>query len=348
MPTINLALQGGGAHGAFTWGALERLLDEPDIEIEAITATSAGAMNGAALKAGLAKGSRAAALENLAEFWEGLTSLGGLVPAQVTEFLSMLPLPFAAQNALAEANPAFLAGDALTRTVSPYQLPAAGAHPLRPLVEAFGIGPAQNAAGPLFFVGATNVRTGKIRVFSSAKGEITTDAILASATLPTLSRAIEIMNPDTQEYDAFWDGGYMGNPPLFPLYYQTESRDILIIHINPIERPEIPRTARDIENRVNEISFNASLLAELRSIRFVKRLIGEGRVKANEMRDLNIHSVVDDETMRALSVATKLSPTPVLIQSLRTKGADAMDAFLRECGDRLGKETTCDLMGMLE
>ena len=343
MPTINLALQGGGAHGAFTWGALERLLDEPDITIEGITATSAGAMNAAALKSGLAQGSNAAAQEALRRFWSEVSGLTALVPDPVRDWISAVAPPLPMINAAAEMSPAFLSGEYLSRAFSPYVLNPAGIHPLRNLVESFGLEQIDMSEGPRLFIGATNVRTGKIRVFKSSDNEITTDTILASATLPTLSKAIEIHDATSGRTEAFWDGGYMGNPPLFPLYYETQSRDILIIHINPIERPNLPKTARDIDNRINEISFNASLLAELRSIRFVKRLIAEGKITADDMRDLNIHSLADDDTMRSLSVATKLTPTPALIESLRAKGHAAMSGFLAKSGGQIGKTSTCDL-----
>ena len=343
--TINLALQGGGAHGAFTWGVLDRLLDETGVEIEAVSATSAGAMNAAALKSGLVKGSRQAAKDALARFWGEVSGLSHVVPDPVRDWITSFAPPLSVINEAAELNPAYLSGDYLTRAFSPYVLNPLNVHPLRKLVEQFDFSDIWSETAPQLFIAATNVRTGKVRVFT--RDEVTADAILASAALPTLSQAIEIYDPASEKEEPYWDGGYMGNPPLFPLFYGAKSRDILIVHINPIERPSMPRTARDIENRINEISFNSSLLSELRSVRFVKRLIAEGRVKADEMKDLNIHSLADDDTMRLLSVATKLSPSPALIEQLHDKGVKAADAFLSEHGDHLGEQTTCDLNALI-
>ena len=344
--TINLALQGGGAHGAFTWGALHRLLDETGLDIEAVSATSAGAMNAAALKSGMVRGSRAAAQDALAEFWNEVAGLGRLVPDPVRDWITSFAPPFSVINDAARHNPAYLSGDYLTRAFSPYVLNPLNYQPLRSLVERFDFSGICEDKAPRLFISATNVRTGKVRVFSGS--EVTADAILASAALPTISQAVEIHDPRSGRDEPYWDGGYMGNPPLFPLFYHTASPDILIVHINPIERPGIPRTAHDIENRVNEISFKSSLLAELRAIRFVQRLIDQGRVQSDEMKNLNIHSLSDDETMRMLSVATKLSPSPTLIDQLRDKGAEAMDMFLSRHGDSLGRRTTCDLTAMLD
>lgn len=344
--TISLALQGGGAHGAFTWGVLDRLLDETGIEIDAVSATSAGAMNAAALKSGLVKGSRQAAKDALAEFWQQVSGLSHLVPDPVRDWITSFAPPLAILNEAAEMNPAYLSGEYLTRAFSPYVLNPLNMHPLRALVDKFDFSEIWQDKSPQLFVAATNVRTGKVRIFT--KGAITADAILASAALPTFSQAIEIYDPVVKRIEPYWDGGYLGNPPLFPLFYGPKSRDILVVHINPIERKNAPKTARDIENRINEISFNSSLLSELRSIRFVKRLIEEGRVKADEMKNLNIHSLADDDTMRVLSVATKLSPSPALIDQLHEKGVAATDRFLAEHGDDLGRKTTCNLSEMID
>lgn len=342
---INLALQGGGAHGAFTWGVLDRLLDEESIEIEGITATSAGAMNAAVFKAGLIAGGRDGARSALETFWTNLSGLGTLVPEPVRDWFASVAPSLAMVSDLARLNPAYQIGDLWARSFSPYDTNPLNYHPLRSVIDALDFECICADQGPALFIAATNVRTGKVRVFKG--NEIDTDAILASACLPTLYQAVEKYDPETQRVEAFWDGGYVGNPALFPLFHNTQSRDILIVNINPLMRPDIPKTAREIENRVNEISFNASLLGELRAIDFVRRLIAEGHMSADEMKSLNIHSIADDETMRQLGVATKLSPTPALLGHLRQAGYSAADTFLQDHGEKIGQDSTCDIRRML-
>ncbi|MEO0912659.1 MAG: patatin-like phospholipase family protein [Pseudomonadota bacterium] len=341
---INLALQGGGAHGAFTWGVLDRLLEEDDIEIEGITATSAGAMNAAALKAGWIADGNAGARKSLDAFWEALTQSS--TPDLSAWFSALTPDPKLFAR-LVEKNPAYLAGDALTRVFSPYELNPFNIHPLRPLVEEFFCFDEVCATdGPKLFVSATNVRTGKIKVFSG--DEIGVDALLASACLPTLYQAVEIQDEKTGKLEAYWDGGYLGNPALFPLFYETVTPDILIVHINPIHREDVPRTAVEILNRINEISFNSSLLRELRAIDFVRRLIEDGSISSNNMKSLHIHSVMDDALMTQLSAATKLTPNRKLLDTLRSAGRAQMDAFLADHKKDLGARGTVDLRAMFQ
>jgi len=229
--------------------------------------------------------------------------------------------------------------DTFLRTFSPYEWNPFDINPLRDLLEEMiDFDAVCTDCAPHLFICATNVRSGKIRIFDDA--DMSTDAILASACLPFLFRAVEI------DGEAYWDGGYMGNPALFPLFSRTRARDIVIVVVNPIERAELPRTARDILNRVNEISFNSSLLRELRAINLVQRLLADGHLPAGHMEEVLIHTVRDDATMTELGVATKLSPTPELLDHLKARGRDAADAFLREHWGKLGKESSVDLQAM--
>ena len=331
---INLALQGGGAHGAFTWGVLDRLLEEETLEIAAISGTSAGALNGAAVKCGLARGSRALAAEVLERVW---TRVGAIEDARLTPWFQAFSL-LAVSHAI-ELSPLYQVADGLSRAVSPYLWPEALTGGLRRLVaETLSFEAVCSDRGPALHVGATNVRTGKIRLFT--REAISPDAILASACLPTLFPAVEI---DGEHY---WDGGYTGNPALFPLFEPDLPRDVLIVSINPQVRPELPVTARDIQNRINEISFNTSLLRELRAIAFVQRLIRDGKIPPGAMKDVLVHMVGDDALMTQLSVATKLVANPVVIHQLRAAGRAAMDAFLSEHGDAIGARSTVDLPAM--
>ena len=337
MPTvrINLALQGGGAHGAFTWGVVDRLLDEPDIEIAGISGTSAGALNGAALKAGLVKGGRNAARENLDWLWD---QVGGIGDLRMADWMSaLMPGPRAISQIIESSLPYGMA-DAMTRVFSPYDYGPFYHNPLERLVRGFRYDEVCADRDPQFFVSATNVRTGKIKVFSG--DEIDARAILASACLPTVFQAVEI------DGDAYWDGGYTGNPALFPLFEASLPADVVIVNINPLQREEVPTDARGILNRINEISFNSSLLRELRAISFVQRLIEEGKMPSDAMKNVRIHMIADDELMNGLSVASKLVATPMTLKGLFDAGRAAADTFLGSHGEKLGRQSSVDLPAM--
>ncbi len=342
---VNLALQGGGAHGAFTWGALDRLLAEDGIEIEGITATSAGAMNAAALKYGWIIGGNEGARAELARFWLKISGLDGAFSETMMDWLrAVSPAPSVTARLL-EASPAVIAGEMVTRLFSPYQFNPTNFHPLRDIVEdLFDYDHVRTPAGPKLFIAATNVRTGKPRIFQDA--EITPEAILASACLPTLYQAIEIFDPRSGRTEAYWDGGYMGNPALYPLFYRTRCTDIVIVHINPIHREDLPHTSQEILNRINEISFNASLLRELRNIDFVNRLIERGIIPAGVMKRNHVHSVSDDALMNQLGIASKMTPNRALLLQLRDAGSAAMDRFLTEHGGQIGQSSTVNLRAM--
>jgi NTE family protein len=336
---INLALQGGGAHGTFTWGVLDRLLEEERLEIAAVTGTSAGALNGAALKAGMVVGGRAAARENLEWLW---SQVGAITEPGLAPWLDAVAPSFV--SAAIEASLPFALGDGIARMVSPYASGPFYANPLARIVERFRYDAVCGGDGPDFFICATNVRTGKIRVFSGE--EISPEAILASACLPTLFRAVEIEDPGTGRTEAYWDGGYTGNPALFPLYAPHLPGDVLVVNINPLCRDEVPTSARGIQNRINEISFNSSLLRELRAIDFVQRLLGEGALPEGAMKRVRVHMIADDALMRELSVATKLVAVPGVLHQLRAAGRRAAETFLARDLPSVGRESSVDLRAM--
>lgn len=340
---INLALQGGGAHGAFTWGVLDRLLEEPDIEIAGISGTSAGALNGAALKAGLIENGAEGAKANLDWLWSQVSLVGDM---RLADWMSALwPNPGLVSQVIENSFP-FSMADAMTRIVSPYAYGPFYRNPLERVVRQFRYDEVCADAGPALFISATNVRTGKIRVFRGL--EITTDVILASACLPTIFQAVEFVDPRTGEMEAYWDGGYSGNPALFPLFDRALPDDIVIININPLMREEMPRSPSEILNRINEISFNSSLLRELRAINFVKRLLDEGSLDAGAMKDVLIHMIADDALMTELSVATKLVPTPGVLSKLKAAGRQAASGFLEEHRDALNTRSSVDLPAMYD
>ena len=338
---INLALQGGGAHGAFTWGVLTRLLQDDDIEIGGISGTSAGALNAVAIKSGMIAGGREGALANLDWLW---AQVGAITDERFVHWISSLTPAAGLMATAMEYSPAYQAFDATTRFFSPYTYGPMLQNPLRRIVERFDYTHLAGQAGPDIYICATNVRSGKIRVFSAE--EIGADAVLASACLPTLFQAVEMFDARTGKVEAYWDGGYTGNPALFPLFAGHLPDDILIVNINPLYREELPDDSRSIANRINEISFNSSLLRELRAIEFVKRLIGQGKIAPGAMKDVRVHMVSDDALMNELNVATKTIPSPVVLARLKDAGEIAADTFLAAHRDDLNHRDTVDLRAM--
>ncbi|MBD3663329.1 patatin-like phospholipase family protein [Sulfitobacter aestuariivivens] len=333
---INLALQGGGAHGAFTWGVLERLLQDDSIEICGISGTSAGALNGAALKAGMVQNGRDGAQENLRWLWG---QVAGVDDMRMTHWLA----PFGAEmfSKALEYSWHFSAADALSQMISPYAYGPFYRNPLQDIVARFDYDRVCNSVAPLLFICATRVRNGKIKIFKG--DEISAEAIMASACLPTLFQAVELDDPDTGQREAFWDGGYTGNPALFPLFGNDLPDDIVIVNINPLEREDMPRSPQQIQNRINEISFNSSLLRELRAIEFVQRLLDDGTMPEGRMSRVRVHMIADDALMAKLSVATKLVPNGAVIKHLHDAGYAAAEKFLAESGGDLGVRSSIDL-----
>ena len=308
---VNLALQGGSSHGAFSWGVLDRLLEESRIEVEGISATSAGAMNAVVMAHGLTTGGRECAREALEEFWDGVARISA---------------PFGALQLF----------EVLSRFLSPYQLNPFNYNPLRQLIrQIIDFERLRQESAIKLFVSATNVRTGKIKVFTDK--EITEDCVLASACLPLLYQAVEV---DGEHY---WDGGYMGNPALFPLIYSCQSRDILIVHVNPVERPDKPTNAHEIMNRVNEISFNSSLMREMRAVAFVTKLIDDGKLSQSDAKRVLIHSVCADDVMRGFGTASKLNAERGFLRRLHALGREKAQALIDHHFDDLGSRSTIDI-----
>lgn len=331
-PSISLALQGGGAHGAFTWGVLDRLLEDDGPEIAAVSGTSAGALNAAALKAGLVAGGREAARKRLRGLWEEVADIGDLrALVWMQPFLPALRFWQEAADQFWPVSPAGIAA----QVFSPYMPGAGGENPLEPVVAALDFDCVCAGTGPALFIGATNVRTGKVHVFEGR--EITTQAILASACIPTVFRAVEIGG------EAYWDGGFTGNPSLWPLYDRALPDDIVIVQVNPLRREEVPQSPLEIQNRINEISFNASLLSELRAVAFVRRLIAEGRIEAGQMKDVRVHMIADDALMNDLSATSKLQPSGNLVRRLFEAGRAAAEGFLARDGANIGVRPSVDL-----
>jgi NTE family protein len=328
---INLALQGGGAHGAFTWGVLDRLLEDGRLDFAGISGTSAGAMNGVALAYGLARGGPSEARATLARFWGLVSERARYSPVQPT------PLDRMVSIGDMDFSPGWLFYDALARTVSPYVANPANINPLAEVLDqVVDFGWLREHHTVQLFACATNVKSGKIRVF--ACHEITAKAIMASACLPFVYQAVEI------DGESYWDGGFMGNPPLYPLIYGTDCEDVMIVQINPIQVDEVPKTAPAIIDRMNELSFNSSLMREMRAIAFVRKLLDEERVPHGRYKDLKIHVVEAESQMRQLGYSSKLNADGQFLDWLFELGRSRAGAFLDAHYDQIGVESSTDIV----
>jgi NTE family protein len=329
---VDFALQGGGAHGAYTWGVLDRLLEERWLRVEGICGTSAGAMNAAVLVAGHAEGGADGARAALENFWRRVAKAGAMSP------LRRGPLDMLLGRWTLDSNPLYLTLDLMTRMFSPYDLNPTGLNPLRELL-AESVDFDRLATAPIkLFVTATNVRTGRMRIFRNQ--DVTPDALLASGCLPFMFQAIEF------DGEAYWDGGYSGNPPITPLVLETASNDTILIPINPVERAGTPRTAREIINRVNEVSFNAGLLKELRMIAVLRRVANPGDAEGARWAEMRMHMVAS-AVMNRLGVSSKLNAEWEFFCFLRDVGRREADEFLTLNADAIGKRPTLEIEKLL-
>ena len=311
---LNLALQGGGAHGAFTWGVLDRLLEEPGIEIGRISGTSAGALNGAALATGYARDGRSGAREQLALLWTRVAAIG--LP------LAFLLMPWR-KSSLGVWD------DALP-LISPYVANPLGMTPLRQVLNSVvDFDALRGGDAPALFVNAVNVHTGLSRVFGPE--EMSVDALLASACAPLLFEAVKIGG------EAYWDGSYGGNPMLWPLYEAQDEADVLMIELTPLQRAETPTTAKNILNRINEIASINALVAELGAIDRCNRRGASVR--------LHVLSLAEEKSPVALEPSVKRSLGMTLYESLRRTGRAACERWLAEHRDDLSVRSSVDLHG---
>ncbi|MDB5865529.1 MAG: Acyl transferase/acyl hydrolase/lysophospholipase [Betaproteobacteria bacterium] len=332
---VNLALQGGGAHGAYTWGVLERLIADDRIFIDGLSGTSAGAMNAVVLADGFVRGRQKRATAALRTFWQQVSE-GAFVPMAMTNALSPMHGSWNMDDA-----PGYQMLDAISRMFSPYQLNPLNLHPLRDILSALiDFDGLRRQANIKLFVAATNVRTCKLKVFRTA--EITVDSLLASACLPMLFRAVEING------ECYWDGGYMANPAIMPLVNECVSKDVIIVQVNPINRPQVPGTAREILNRVNEISFNSSLMREMNGISTVSRLIRQGHAQGTGFTPVHFHMIEAEDAMSELGSSSKFNADWKFLTYLHELGMATAERWLADHFDALGNESTLDMIKTYE
>ncbi len=331
--TINLALQGGGSHGAFTWGVMDRLLEEERLSVEGISGTSAGAMNAAVAAQGFIHGGRQGARDALEEFWHRVSALSLFAPMRRSLF------DMFTGNWNLDRSPVTAVLDAFQSVLSPYQTNPLNVNPLRDLLAEMVVEKdIQSSDHIKIFVTATNVQTGKPRVFS--RQELTVDAVMASASLPFAFQATMI------DDIPYWDGGYMGNPVIWPLIYYCACPDVALVQINPLVRFDTPKTPVEIVNRVNEIGFNSSLIAEMRAIAFVQKLLTDKLVKPGAEQDLKLmhmHLIEAEDVMRVLGAASKMNAELDFLLFLKDLGRKTADQWLAATWDAIGERTSFDL-----
>ena len=332
---VNIALQGGGAHGAFTWGVLDKFFEDDRLWIDAISGTSAGAMNTVVAAHGMHENGAIGARHKLEEFWTSVSRASRSSPIQRS------PWAKATGSWSLESSPGYQWMNFAQRIASPYDLNPFQINPLRKVVdEVIDFDRVQNCTNMGVFISATNVETGRVKVFQ--RDEITLDSTMASACLPSMFHAVEI------DGVPYWDGGFMGNPPLFPFFHGSPSNDILIIQINPIERPGTPTKAADIQNRVNEITFNSALLHELRAIDFVRRLLDAGQLDEKKYRRMNVHVLELCPQIAKLDASSKLNAEAAFFEFLFETGRKIAAGWLDQNFEHLGVRSTIDLSGMFD
>jgi NTE family protein len=327
---LNLALQGGGTHGAFTWGVLDRLLEENCFDIEGVSGTSAGAMNAAVMAYGLHRGGPEMARASLRDFWKRVADAAALSPFRPT----LLDQWFKFGGI--DYSPSYHLMELTTKLASPYQTLSGGDNPLRDILEkTIDCDSLHQGISLKLFVCATDVLEGKIKVFQNE--ELSIDALLASACLPQLFQAVKI----GKSY--YWDGGFMGNPPIFPIIYNCDSRDVLIVQINPMRIPEVPKTPQAILDRANTLSFNSSLVREMRAINFVTRLVESGFNDGGRLKHMLIHTIDAEDQLAAYGAASKYNVDWDFLQELFALGRRQAASFLRKHYDSVGKASTTDI-----
>ena len=332
---INLALQGGGAHGAFTWGVLDRLLESDRIEIAAISGTSAGAMNGVVLVDGLMAGGKQGAKEALGKFWRAVHDAAKMSPYQ------LLPLKMFSHSYNLDHLPGFIVLDLVSRLISPYEINHLDLNPLRELLaKQVDFERVRSCDEIKLFISATRVRNGVVTRFD--RKQLTVDHVMASACLPFLFKAVNV------DGDDYWDGGYAGNPILYPFAYHSDANDIVIVQINPLSCQETPKTAREILNRVNEITFNASLLNELRAIDFVARLLDEGSLDPKRYKKMFIHAIADEKGFEPLNTSSKLNTDWDFLTHLHSLGYAAATKWLEKYFVCLGDHSSLKIPDVLQ
>lgn len=328
---LSIAMQGGGAHGAFTWGTLDRLLEESNLVVEGVSGTSAGGMNAVATAQGIMEGGNEGARVKLKQYWDTMADAGtGSIfkPGMLDRMMNKFTL---------HNSPGFLMFDFMCKILSPYQMNPLGSDPLKDVVMSlFDFEKLNKYKDVKIFLAATHVFTGKLRVFTNH--ELSVDTMLATACLPTIHNAVLV------EGEYYWDGGFIGNPVIYPLIYECETPDIMILKLNPTHRRKLPITASEIGDRLNEITNNTSIVREMRSMHFITKLIDNGIADPKKLKRTHVHLIENESTFQELGWSSKLNTEPEFFKFLFESGRITTDKWLEKNYDSIGKKTTADVL----
>lgn len=328
---IAVALQGGGSHGAFSWGVMDRLLEDGRFKIEGVTGTSAGGMNAVAVAQGLMKGNQQTAREELRKFWQEISNVGKHSSLNNRGPIDKMLGKYTMYN-----SPGFLMFDLLSRMFSPYELNPMGTDPLRDTItKCFDFDYLRKNTDVKVYLCATHVYTGRLKVFGNA--DLKPEALLATACLPTIHNAVKV------DGEYYWDGGFIGNPVFFPLIYNCETPDIVLVQLNPTVREHLPTSSREIADRLNEITNNASVVREMRAISFISDLIDKGLLDKNKVKRVHMHLIEDESVFQDLGWSSKLNTEWEFLTHLFEKGRAAADKWIKENYDNVGKKTTAPM-----
>lgn len=329
---LSIAMQGGGAHGAYTWGVLDRLLEEKDIVVEGVSGTSAGGMNAVATAQGIKEGGNEGARELLDKYWTVMSDKGksSIFKPGVKDIMMN---KFTMQN-----SPGFLMFDFMSKILSPYQMNPSNVDPLKDVIEElFDMEALNDYKDVKIFLAATHVYTGKLKVFSNVTNDLCVEALQATACLPTIHAAVMVKG----EY--YWDGGFIGNPVIYPLIYDCETSDVMLIKLNPTHRNRLPITASEIGDRLNEITNNTSIMREMRSMHFITKLIDDGIVAPGSMKRMHVHLIEDEKSFMDLGWSSKLNTDMDFLMYLKNAGRKTTDKWLEKNYDNIGKKTTANV-----
>lgn len=328
---VTLAMQGGGAHGAFTWGVVDKLLEDGRFIIEGMAGTSAGGMNAVATALGLIDGGNDGARKMLYTFWKKMSESGATSP------ICCGPIDMMLGKYTMYNSPGFLLFDFMSKILSPYQTNPMNLNSLRDLVEElFDFEKIQKSKDYKVFLAATHVYTGKVKIFPNE--EITSNALQATACLPTMFKAVMVNN----EY--YWDGGFIANPPIYPLIYNCETPDVIVIKLNPTHRNRLPIASTEISDRLNEITNNESIVREMRSIHFISKLIEKGDLDKNKYKHLHLHLIENEESFQDLGWSSKLNTEWAFLEHLFEEGRKTCSKWIEKNFDKVGKETSFDMV----
>ena len=330
---LSIAMQGGGAHGAFTWGVLDRLLEEKDIVVDGVSGASAGGMNAVCTAQGIMRGGNEGAREMLKEYWR-INAEAGKTSIFKPGLLDVLAGKYTLHN-----SPGFIFFDFMCKMFSPYQFNPLGTNPLRDIVkELFDFDLLNKNDCVKVFLSATHVYTGKIKIFSNIRKELSVDTMLATACLPTIFNAVMV------DGEYYWDGGYTGNPVMYPLIYDCDAHDIMLIKLNPTHRRRLPTTAGEIGDRMNEITNNTSIMREMRSMHFISQLIDKKVIAPGSMKRMHVHLIEDEAVFQDLGWSSKLNTDEKFLKHLFDAGRVAADKWMEQNYDKIGKETTANVV----